>query len=41
MCMSTKGQGHSLAFDCDSHSTTISNISSEATGPIVTIFNVE
>ena len=35
--MSTRGQGPSLTFD----PMTISNISSEATGPIVTKFNVE
>ena len=39
--MSTRGQGHSLTFAQDSHSMTISNISSEATWPVVTKFNEE
>ena len=39
--MNTRGQGYSLTCDQDSHSTAISNISSEATGPIVTKSNEE
>ena len=38
--MRTRAQGHCLTFDLDSHSMIISNISSKATGPIVTKFHI-
>ena len=39
--MSTRGQGHSLTLDIESHSMKISNFSSETPGPFVTKFYVE
>ena len=39
--MNTRGQGHSLTFTEDSHSIAISNISSDANGPVVIKFYVE
>ena len=39
--MRKRGQGHCLIFDPGSHSITISNVSSKATGPVVTKFQIE
>ena len=39
--MSRRGHGHCLTLTQDSHSMTISNISSKATGPIVTKSHLE
>ena len=39
--MRSKSQGHSLTLTQDSHSMTVSSISSEATGPTVAKFYIQ